>query len=47
MIYLENTISGPVTELLCFTAGATPEIYQPAFLDPYGRTVGISLRKLF
>jgi outer membrane receptor protein involved in Fe transport len=28
-------------------AGATPEIYQPAFLDPYGRTVGISLRKLF
>jgi hypothetical protein len=28
-------------------AGATPEIYQPAFLDPYGRTVGISLRKMF
>ncbi len=28
-------------------AGAIPEIYQPAFLDPYGRTVGISLRKLF
>ncbi len=28
-------------------AGVTPEIYQPAFLDPYGRTVGISLRKLF
>jgi hypothetical protein len=28
-------------------AGVIPEIYQPAFLDPYGRTVGISLRKLF
>jgi len=29
------------------STGATPQIYQPAFLDPYGRTVGISLRKLF
>jgi iron complex outermembrane receptor protein len=29
------------------STGATPPIYQPAFLDPYGRTVGISLRKLF
>jgi hypothetical protein len=28
-------------------AGVTPEIYQPAFLDPYGRTVGIAFRKLF
>jgi hypothetical protein len=26
---------------------ATPQIYQPAFLDPYGRTVSISLRRLF
>jgi phosphoribosylformylglycinamidine (FGAM) synthase PurS component len=28
-------------------AGATPISYQPAFLDPLGRTVRISLRKLF
>lgn len=28
-------------------SGATPQIYQPAFLDPYGRTVSISLRRLF
>ncbi len=28
-------------------AGVIPEIYQPAFLDPYGRTVGIAFRKLF
>jgi outer membrane receptor protein involved in Fe transport len=28
-------------------SGATPQIYQPAFLDPYGRVVGISLRRLF
>jgi len=28
-------------------AGLTPQIYQPAFLDPYGRTVGIAFRKLF
>jgi iron complex outermembrane recepter protein len=28
-------------------AGAIPQIYQPAFLDPYGRTVGIAFRKLF
>ena len=28
-------------------ARVTPQIYQPAFLDPYGRTVGIAFRKLF
>lgn len=28
-------------------AGAIPQIYQPAFLDPYGRTVGVAFRKLF
>jgi hypothetical protein len=28
-------------------AGVTPQIYQPAFLDPYGRTVEIAFRKLF
>ncbi len=28
-------------------AGAIPQIYQPAFLDPFGRTVGIAFRKLF
>jgi iron complex outermembrane receptor protein len=28
-------------------AGVIPEIYQPAFLDPFGRTVGIAFRKLF
>jgi hypothetical protein len=28
-------------------AGVIPEIYQPAFLDPYGRTLGIAFRKLF
>jgi iron complex outermembrane receptor protein len=28
-------------------SGATPLIYQPAFLDPYGRTVGVTLRRLF
>jgi hypothetical protein len=27
--------------------GATPQIYQPAFLDPYGRSVSISFRRLF
>jgi hypothetical protein len=29
------------------SAGAIPEIHQPAYLDPHGRTLGISLRKLF
>lgn len=28
-------------------AGATPLAYQPAYLDPLGRSVNISLRKLF
>ncbi|HEX4051180.1 MAG TPA: hypothetical protein VHY19_09900 [Steroidobacteraceae bacterium] len=28
-------------------AGEIPQIYQPPFLDPYGRTVGIEFRKLF
>ncbi len=28
-------------------AGVIPQIYQPAFLDPYGRTAGIAFRKLF
>jgi iron complex outermembrane recepter protein len=27
-------------------AGGIPQIYQPAFLDPYGRTVGLAFRKL-
>jgi hypothetical protein len=27
--------------------GATPLIYQPAYLDPTGRTISFSLRKLF
>jgi hypothetical protein len=27
--------------------GATPLIYQPAFLDPYGRTVSLTFRKVF
>jgi outer membrane receptor protein involved in Fe transport len=27
--------------------GATPYAYQPAYLDPLGRTVMISVRKLF
>jgi hypothetical protein len=28
-------------------SGATPLIYQPAFLDPYGRVVSLSFRRLF
>jgi len=28
-------------------SGATPQIYQPAFLDPYGRMVSLSFRRLF
>lgn len=28
-------------------AGATPAIYQPAFLDPYGRTVSLAFRRIF
>jgi hypothetical protein len=28
-------------------SGATPQIYQPAFLDPTGRTVGIGYRRVF
>jgi hypothetical protein len=28
-------------------AGATPLIYQPGYLDPTGRTISLSLRKLF
>ncbi|MEJ0040398.1 MAG: TonB-dependent receptor [Gammaproteobacteria bacterium] len=28
-------------------SGATPQIYQPAFLDPYGRVVSLSFRRLF
>ena len=28
-------------------AGSTPLSYQPAYLDPLGRTVTLSLRKLF
>lgn len=27
--------------------GATPQIYQPAFLDPYGRVVSLTFRRLF
>ena len=27
--------------------GGTPQIYQPAFLDPYGRVVSLSFRRLF
>jgi iron complex outermembrane receptor protein len=27
-------------------AGATPLIYEPAFLDPYGRTVSVTFRKI-
>ena len=27
-------------------AGGIPQIYQPAFLDPYGRTAGLTFRKL-
>jgi outer membrane receptor protein involved in Fe transport len=27
-------------------SGKTPLIYQPAYLDPLGRTVSLSLRKL-
>jgi outer membrane receptor protein involved in Fe transport len=27
--------------------GATPYRFQPAFLDPYGRIVRLSVRKLF
>jgi hypothetical protein len=27
--------------------GSTPQIYQAAFLDPYGRVVSISFRRLF
>jgi hypothetical protein len=27
--------------------GVTPQIYQSAFLDPYGRTVAFAVRKLF
>jgi iron complex outermembrane receptor protein len=27
--------------------GATPGIYQPAFLDPHGRTVSLAFRRLF
>ena len=29
------------------TAGATPLIYQPDYLNPVGRTISLSLRKLF
>jgi outer membrane receptor protein involved in Fe transport len=29
------------------TAAATPLIYQSAYLDPTGRVVSLSLRKLF
>jgi len=28
-------------------SGATPIIYQPAFLDPYGRTLSLSFRRIF
>ncbi|HEY4211601.1 MAG TPA: hypothetical protein VGM84_08985 [Steroidobacteraceae bacterium] len=28
-------------------SGMTPQIYQPAFLDPYGRMVSLSFRRLF
>jgi iron complex outermembrane receptor protein len=28
-------------------SGGTPQIYQPAFLDPYGRGVSLSFRRLF
>jgi outer membrane receptor protein involved in Fe transport len=28
-------------------AGSTPKIYQSAFLDPYGRTISFSFRRLF
>ncbi len=28
-------------------AGATPAIYQPAFLDPFGRTLSLAFRRLF
>ncbi|WP_287459178.1 TonB-dependent receptor, partial [Sphingomonas sp.] len=27
--------------------GATPLAYQPGYLDPYGRTISLSLRKMF
>jgi len=27
--------------------GGTPQVYQPAFLDPYGRSVSLSFRRLF
>lgn len=27
--------------------GTTPLVFQPAFLDPYGRTVGLGFRRLF
>lgn len=27
--------------------GATPLIYQPALLDPYGRTISVTLRRMF
>ena len=27
--------------------GVTPYRFQPAFLDPYGRTVRLTVRKLF
>jgi hypothetical protein len=29
------------------THGETPQIYQPAFVDPYGRTASLSVRRLF
>jgi hypothetical protein len=28
-------------------SGATPQIYEPAFLDAYGRVVSVSFRRLF
>ena len=28
-------------------SGSTPQIYQPAFLDPYGRVASVSFRRLF
>lgn len=28
-------------------SGATPIIYQPAFLDPYGRTLSLAFRRIF
>ena len=28
-------------------SGVTPQIYQPAFLNPYGRAVSLSFRRMF